>query len=308
MQILNYSRERPPPCLFLWGFLWGFLLSSRVTSGLGGGSEPGLAPSPSPASPRGRVPGRSCGAGAVRALRAPARPVPGGAMSRCRRSGDRYRYLVFWQRPMVPLGLLQLALSALCVVSGFVDGVFRTESALGRTRAPVWAGMVMGVPGVLALFSSQRKNPILVNVLIAASIISCVAILIVIAYGSLTLGYGEEEDLSSHPAHVIRTKFVLSKVVKGASITMLVASICSTVVVTIIAYLGCRSLPCCACYDSVTGMEWLQPNEDQNQALEMVCAVQSPGDRIFNFPDRFPVQDVDTEEDTSKPPPYIRMT
>lgn len=41
--------------------------------------------------------------------------------------------------------------------------------------------------------------------LIAASIISCVAILIVIAYGSLTLGYGEEEDLSSHPAHVIRT-------------------------------------------------------------------------------------------------------
>lgn len=43
------------------------------------------------------------------------------------------------------------------------------------------------------------------NVLIAASIISCVAILIVIAYGSLTLGYGEEEDLSSHPAHVIRT-------------------------------------------------------------------------------------------------------
>lgn len=146
MQILNYSRERPPPCLFLWGFLWGFLLSSRVTSGLGGGSEPGLAPSPSPspspASPRGRVPGRSRGAGAVRALRAPARPVPGGAMSRRRRSGDRYRYLVFWQRPMVPLGLLQLALSALCVVSGFVDGVFRTESALGRTRAPVWAGMV----------------------------------------------------------------------------------------------------------------------------------------------------------------------
>ncbi|KAM9193155.1 uncharacterized protein V3H86_002728 [Mergus octosetaceus] len=189
---------------------------------------------------------------------------------------------------MVPLGLLQLALSALCVGSGFVDGVFRTESVLGRTRAPVWAGMV--------------------NVLVAASITSCVAILIVIVYGSLTLGYGEEEDLSSHPAHVIRTKFVLSKVVKGASITMLIASICSTVVVTIIAYLGCRSLPCCACYDSVTGMEWLQPNEDQNQALEMVCAVQSPGDRIFNFPDRFPVQDVDTEEDTSKPPPYIRMT
>lgn len=149
MQILNYSRERPPPCLFLWGFLWGFLLPCRgspgaVTSGPGGGSEPGLAPSLSPslspASLRGRVPGRSCGAGAVRALRAPARA--GGAMSRYRHSADRYRYLLFWQRPMVPLGLLQLALSALCVVSGFVDGVFRTESALGRTRAPLWAGMV----------------------------------------------------------------------------------------------------------------------------------------------------------------------
>nr|XP_047930931.1 uncharacterized protein LOC125184115 isoform X3 [Anser cygnoides] len=201
---------------------------------------------------------------------------------------DRYRYFVFNQRSMVVLGLLQLALSALCVVSGFVDGVFRTESVLGRTRAPVWAGMV--------------------NVLIAASITSCVAILIVIVYSSLTLGYGEEEDLSSHPAHVIHTKFVLSKVVKGANITMLVASICSTVVVTIIAYLGCRSLPCCSCYDSITGMEWLQPSEDQNQAMEMVCAVRSPGDRIFDFPDRFPLQDFDTEEDTSKPPPYIRMT
>ncbi|XP_035406182.1 uncharacterized protein LOC121069704 [Cygnus olor] len=221
---------------------------------------------------------------------------------------DRYRYFVFNQRSMVVLGLLQLALSALCVVSGFVDGVFRTESVLGRTRAPVWAGMVMGVPGVLALFSSQRKNPVLVNVLIAASITSCVAILIVIVYSSLTLGYGEEEDLSSHPAHVIHTKFVLSKVVKGANITMLIASICSTVVVTIIAHLGCRSLPCCSCYDSITGMEWLQPSEDQNQAMEMVCAVRSPGDRIFDFPDRFPVQDFDTEEDTSKPPPYIRMT
>lgn len=41
--------------------------------------------------------------------------------------------------------------------------------------------------------------------LIAASITSCVAILIVIVYSSLTLGYGEEEDLSSHPAHVIHT-------------------------------------------------------------------------------------------------------
>ncbi|XP_015716529.1 uncharacterized protein LOC107313102 isoform X2 [Coturnix japonica] len=176
---------------------------------------------------------------------------------------DRYRYFVFNQRNMVLLGLLQVAFSTLCVVSGLVDGVFGGESPLGRTRAPVWAGMVMGVPGVLALFSSQKKNPVL--------------------------------------------KLALNKVVKGANIIMLIASICSTVVVLVIAYLGCRSLPRCSCYDSVTGMEWLQPCDDQIQAVEMVCAVQSPGDGILNFPARFPVQDCDVEEDASKPPPYIRM-
>ncbi|XP_027554668.1 uncharacterized protein LOC113975136 isoform X2 [Neopelma chrysocephalum] len=127
-------------------------------------------------------------------------------------------------------------------------------------------------------------------------------------YSSFTLNYGEEEELSSAPVHVIHTRFVLSKVVKGANIAMLAASICSAFFVLAMAYLGCRSLPRCACYDSVTGMEWLQPTEDQNQAVEMVCAVQSPGGRIFNFPDRFPAQDVDAEEDTSKPPPYIRLT
>ncbi|XP_029817652.1 uncharacterized protein LOC103767270 [Manacus vitellinus] len=221
---------------------------------------------------------------------------------------DRYRYFIFNQRNMVVLGMFQIALSTVCVVSGFIDGIFRTESQLGRTRAPIWAGMVMGVPGVLALFSSQRKNPILVNVLIGASIISCVAILIVIGYSSFTLNYGEEEELSSAPVHVIHTRFILSKVVKGANIAMLAASICSAFVVLAMAYLGCRSLPRCSCYDSVTGMEWLQPTEDQNQAVEMVCAVQSSGGRIFSFPDRFPAQDVEAEEDTSKPPPYTRLT
>lgn len=55
---------------------------------------------------------------------------------------DRYRYFIFNQRNMVVLGLFQLAFSTLCVVSGFIDAVFRTESQLGKTRAPVWAGMV----------------------------------------------------------------------------------------------------------------------------------------------------------------------
>ncbi|KFO89764.1 hypothetical protein N320_10833, partial [Buceros rhinoceros silvestris] len=172
---------------------------------------------------------------------------------------DRYRYFIFNQKNMVVLGLFQVAFSTVCIGSGFIDGLFRTESHLSKTRAPIWAGMVMGVPGVLALFSSQRKNPVLVNVLIAASITSCVAILVVVVYSSLTLNYGEEEELSSAPVHVIHTKFVLNKVVKGANIAMLAASICSAFVVLVMAYLGCRSLPRCSCYDSVTGMVSQEP-------------------------------------------------
>ncbi|XP_061298223.1 uncharacterized protein LOC133262760 [Pezoporus flaviventris] len=220
---------------------------------------------------------------------------------------DRYRYFIFNQRSMVVLGLFQIAFSTVCIVSGLVDGVFSTESQLSISRAPVWAGMVMGVPGLLALFSSQRKNPVLVNVLIVSSITSCVAILIVIVYSSLTLNYGEEEELSSAPVHIIHTKVILNKVVKGANVAMLAASVCSAFVVLVMAYLGCRSLPRCSCYDSVTGMEWLQPSEDQSQTVEMICAAQSPGGRIFNFPDQFPARDLDAEEDASKPPPYIRM-
>ncbi|XP_015480839.1 uncharacterized protein LOC107203358 isoform X2 [Parus major] len=221
---------------------------------------------------------------------------------------DRNRYFIFNQRNMVVLGMFQIAFSTICVTSGFIDGIFRTESQLGKTRAPVWAGMVMGVPGVLALFSSQRKNPVLVNVLIVASIFSCVAILIIIVYSFFTLNYGEEEELSSAPVHVIHTRFIFNKIVKGANIAMLAVSICSAFFVLAMAYLGCWSLPHCSCYDSVTGMEWLQPSEDQNQAVEMVCAVQNSGGTIFNFTDQFPAQDVDAEENTSKPPPYIRMT
>ncbi|KFP30886.1 hypothetical protein N325_00941, partial [Colius striatus] len=172
---------------------------------------------------------------------------------------DRYRYFIFNQRSMVVLGLFQIAFSTLCVVSGFVDAIFRMESQLGKTRAPIWAGMVMGVPGVLALFSSQRKNPVLVNVLIVASITSCVAILIVVIYSSLTLNYGEEEEASSVPVHIIHTKFVLHRVVKGASVAMLAAAVGSACVVLVMAYLGCRSLPLCSCYDSVTGMVSEEP-------------------------------------------------
>lgn len=65
---------------------------------------------------------------------------------------DRYRYFIFNQRNMVVLGLFQIAFSTVCVVSGFIDGIFRTESQLGKTRAPIWAGMVKLHCIVYALF------------------------------------------------------------------------------------------------------------------------------------------------------------
>lgn len=55
---------------------------------------------------------------------------------------DRYRYFIFNQRNMVVLGLFQIAFSTVCVVSGVIDAFFRTETQLGETRAPIWAGMV----------------------------------------------------------------------------------------------------------------------------------------------------------------------
>lgn len=53
------------------------------------------------------------------------------------------------------------------------------------------------------------------NVLIVASIISCVAILIVIVYSSFTLNYGEEEELSSAPVHVIHTVSIEIMIITG---------------------------------------------------------------------------------------------
>lgn len=51
--------------------------------------------------------------------------------------------------------------------------------------------------------------------LIVASIISCVAILVVIVYSSLTLNYGEEEELSSVPVHVIHTVSIDTVLIAG---------------------------------------------------------------------------------------------
>ena len=55
---------------------------------------------------------------------------------------DRYRYFIFNQRSVVVLGILQVACGALCIVCGVMDAVFRKDTPLSTTRAPVWAGLV----------------------------------------------------------------------------------------------------------------------------------------------------------------------
>ncbi|XP_063314516.1 uncharacterized protein LOC134614533 [Pelobates fuscus] len=223
---------------------------------------------------------------------------------------DRYRYFIFNHRSMVILGILQIACAGISIVCGFVDGAFRKESMLGNTRAPLWAGAIMAIPGVLALFSSQKKNPILVNALIATSVFSCFTTIIIIVYTSLTLGYGEDDDdvFSHTPVHVIQAKFMLGHLVKGANIAILIASISSLCVALCTAYIGCRSLPDCMCYDHSTGMEWLHPDHEQPQTVELVCTFRGEDDRIFNSPVPF-TDDVSTEiEELSRPPPYIRLS
>lgn len=102
---------------------------------------------------------------------------------------DRYRYFIFNQRNMVVLGLFQIAFSTVCVVSGFIDGIFRTESQLGKTRAPIWAGMVKShcivyalFCGVLWFFFSPPAGYLLVlslgvggkpGLLVSSSLVSC---------------------------------------------------------------------------------------------------------------------------------------
>ncbi|XP_053112899.1 uncharacterized protein LOC128327734 isoform X1 [Hemicordylus capensis] len=221
---------------------------------------------------------------------------------------DRYRYFIFNQKSMVVLGLLQITCATICTVSGLMDGAFRRESALSKSRIPIWAGVIMGVPGVMALFSSQKKNPILVNALIIASVFSCFTTLIVIVYASLTLEYGEKyKSFSDVPFHHPVLVFVLDKFIEGTNITILIASIVSVFIVLVIAYVSCRSLPCCSCYDSETGLEQLQFNDDQLQTAELVCISDGQTDTIFNSPVRLADLNEETDDEITKPPPYIRL-
>ncbi|XP_070612738.1 uncharacterized protein [Erythrolamprus reginae] len=226
---------------------------------------------------------------------------------------DRYRYFIFNQRSMLILGLLQIACATICITGGLIDGVFRKESELSKSRIPIWAGVFMGIPGIMALNSSQRKNPILVTATIIASVFSCFTTLTVIIYASMTMEYGEryasktEYEESPHRDIVL----VLGKLVQGVNITMMIASIFSIFFVLIIVYVSCRSLPCCSCYDSITGLEHLKNNEDQLQTTELVCLSHDQEDKIFNCPVKLPQTNTETDYEISEitnPPPYIRLT
>ncbi|XP_062249436.1 uncharacterized protein zgc:113425 isoform X4 [Platichthys flesus] len=142
---------------------------------------------------------------------------------------DRYRYFNLNQKSVLGLGVLQVACAGLCMVCGFMDAVFRKDTVLSSTRTPVWGGLIMASPGVLALLASQRKNSVLT--------------------------------------------FVLHRMVKGANATILLTCTISLSLSSLIAYVGCRSLPCCGCYDVRTGLETLVPQCEPGDT-EMVCIWQ----------------------------------
>ncbi|KAL7394621.1 hypothetical protein ABVT39_000699 [Epinephelus coioides] len=222
---------------------------------------------------------------------------------------DRYRYFVFNQRSVLVLGVLQVACAALCVVCGFMDAVFRKDTPLSTTRTPVWGGLVMASPGVLALFASQRKNSRLVSVMVVAAGLSCVAAVFISGYSCLTLTYGEEDEDVFHHHDSPQVTFVLHRMVKGANATILLTCTIGLVLSSLIAYVGCRSLPSCGCYDARTGLETLVPQCDPGDT-EMVCTWQAGGDdRLFNSPAQSTQRSTTEEEEgPSKLPPYSRLT
>lgn len=222
---------------------------------------------------------------------------------------DRYRYFIFNQKSVLVLGILQIACAGLCVVCGFMDAVFRKDTPLSTTRTPVWGGLVMASPGVLALFASQRKNSILVSVMVVAAGLSCASAVFISGYSCLTLTYGEEDEEVFHHHNSPEVKFVLHRLVKGANATILLTCTISLALSSLIAYVGFRSLPRCGCYDARTGLETLVPQSDPGDT-EMVCTWQAGGDdRLFNSPAQSIDQGTTEEEEgPSKLPPYSRLT
>lgn len=222
---------------------------------------------------------------------------------------DPYRYFIFNQRSVLILGMVQIACAGVCVVCGFMDAVFRKDTALSTTRTPVWGGLIMACPGVLALFASQRRNAVLVCVMVGAAGLSCAAAVFVSGYSCLTLTYGEEDEQVFHHHHSPEVTFVLHRMVKAANATILLTCIISLGLSSLIAFVGLRSLPHCACYDARTGLETLVPQCDHVDT-ELVCTWQAGGDdTLFNSSAHPPEQNTTEEEErSSKLPPYSRLT
>ncbi|KAK0151145.1 hypothetical protein N1851_007719 [Merluccius polli] len=188
---------------------------------------------------------------------------------------DRYRYFVFNQRNVVVLGVLQVACAGLCMVCGVIDAAFRKDTTLSITRAPIWGGMILASPGTFALCASQRKHPVLVSAMVIAAMVAWVAAVTVSAYSCLTLTYGQEDVDVFHQHSSAKVTFILQRTVKGANGTILLSCVLSLFLSTLVAYMGCRSLPFLACYDARTGLETLVPQSDPCLETELVCTWQA---------------------------------
>ncbi|XP_061835577.1 uncharacterized protein [Nerophis lumbriciformis] len=204
---------------------------------------------------------------------------------------DRHKYFMFNQKNVLVLGVLQVACAALCLICGFMDAVFRKDTPLSTTRTPVWGAMV--------------------SVMVAAAVLSCVGTVFVLGYACLTLTYGEEDKEVFHHHDSLEVTFVLHRMVKGANATILLSCFVSLLISSLIAYVGCCSLPRCGCYDARTGLETLVPQCDPGDT-EMVCTWQAGGDdRLFNSPFQSPPDCGKTQEDlgaSSNLPPYSRLS
>ncbi|XP_068596228.1 uncharacterized protein zgc:113425 [Brachionichthys hirsutus] len=249
---------------------------------------------------------------------------------------DRYRH----RRTLLASGILQFACAGVCVVCGFMDAAFRKDTALSSTRTPLWGALVMASPGVLALMASHRRNSTLVSLMVGVAGLSCAAAVLTSGYSCVTLTYGEDNEEVFHHHNSPRVAcgllstvdvclatglwslvlvhrgrvsghgpvtFVLHRLVKGSNAAMLLVCPFSLALSCLIAYLGCRTLPCCRCYDARTGLEMLIPPNEED--TEMVCTWQGSGeDRLVNAPAQFRDEGrTEEEDDPSKRPPYSRL-
>lgn len=132
--------------------------------------------------------------------------------------------------------------------------------------------------------------PLQVSAMLVAAGLSCVASVVISGYCGLTLTYGEEDEdvfhhlntaeavnqpvcivaaLSEAKLHNLTYKtaarcgknalispqtVVLHRMVKGANSTIILTCVISLLLSSLIAFVGCRSLPFCGCYDNRTGL------------------------------------------------------